>query len=247
MRVDIIGFIRYDDSRKITELFFEKRRFFMRVGVVENEAGFSAFEILFAVALLGMSFMWLSSFMLQNADMIEMNQKKEEAIQVREDLKEWLNYRGQTQDVVGLNPYVLLSLSAADQTALQPEQVERRAHLIIDNSGIQKNSSNVSLYGEVPIEGTNERGKIIRKLEYDFTGNHLPDTLKTDLNKLYMGVYLNDKGNPTDFLALLSVKMKENVANYDPKQDGVEIEIKIYDRISGGQLTNTTINWVSEY
>ncbi|WP_170924710.1 type IV pilus modification PilV family protein [Candidatus Enterococcus clewellii] len=210
-----------------------------------DEHGFSLLEVLFAIVILGVCFLFIASLIYQNNQAIQLNTKKEEAIFAREDVKEWLLYKAQIQDVANLNTFVFVETSSA----LTAEQTERREHLILDNSGIQKDSGiGRAKYGEleVPVNDS-ERGVFIQKIKYRLTEpEFLPEALRSSENQLYLGQYIDRSGEETDYLVKVVVRRKEGIQAYNPRTDGVGLTIQVYDRIKGNLLTETYINWVAE-
>ncbi len=210
-----------------------------------DEHGFSLLEVLFAIVLLGVCFLFIVSMIYQNRQAIQLNKKKEEAIFVREDVKEWLGYKAQIQDIANLNAFVFVESSAA----FTGEQMERRNHLILDNSGIQKESgTNKAKYGELEMPlSDSDRGTFIRKINYHLTdSDFLPEALRSTVNQLYIGQYISNSGEETDFLVEVVVQRKTGLVDYNPRTDGVGLGIKVYDKRNGNLLTETYINWVAE-
>lgn len=210
-----------------------------------NEAGFSLIEILFAIILLGISFTLLASFIYQNSRAIEINKKREEAIFVREDIKEWLLYKAQIQDITNLNQFVFVESGGT----FSEEQTLRRKHMILDNSGIQKlEGSNKAKFGEVemPLENNEERGTFVQKVRYSLTPTDLPQQLQSGSDYLYIGQYIDSSKKETEFLVKVTVQKKQNIQDYNPRTDGIALTILIYDQKTGSLLTETCINWVAE-
>ncbi|MGK0551207.1 type IV pilus modification PilV family protein [Enterococcus faecalis] len=230
-----------------------------------NEQGFSFIEILGAIVILGISLILIASMIFQNRKAIALNTQREEAIAVRDDIKEWLSYKAQIQDITNLNQWVYLF---GDTNA-------RQRHFILDNSGIQYEAGKAK-YGEIPIdESDTRRGRFIRKVQYDPpTGSFLPAVLAEDENnKLYMGQYLTETGTATNYLVkVLVTKIAQetggtiadarSVTNrsadivlldsyferpgyYDTRNDGVLLTIQIFDKVTGRFLTETYLNWVA--
>ncbi|MGL4696659.1 type IV pilus modification PilV family protein [Enterococcus larvae] len=232
MKKSKFGFIQVTGGCKLKRVWLDER-------------GFSLLEVLFAIVLLGVCFLFISSMIYQNKQAIQINKKKEEAIFVREDVKEWLVYKAQIQDIANLNTFVFVESAAV----FNEEQLERRNHLILDNSGIQKESgTNKAKYGELEMPVTDsDRGTFIQKVNYRLSDpDFLPEALQSDVNQLYLGQYLNHLGEETDFLIEVVVQRKAAIAEYDPRVDGVGLTIKVYDQNSGSLLTETYINWVAE-
>lgn len=231
---------------------------------LRNQLGFSLIETLAAIVLLGTCLALLLSFMYQNFLAIDLNTKKEEAIFIRDDLKEWLTYKGQSQDIARLNPFVFES--RAVETI---DEEERSRHLIIDESGIQYvGETSQTLYGELPRDSRIDRGQTIQKVHYDFTGDTLPEKLKNPMtNRFYIGEYLDFSGNFTGYLVEIKKIEKDFfpaflllsyrpplylvLSDYMPwahdRKQGIGIQIIIYDKESGEFLTETFLYWVVEY
>ncbi|MCB5952537.1 prepilin-type N-terminal cleavage/methylation domain-containing protein [Enterococcus sp. BWT-B8] len=210
-----------------------------------DERGFSLLEILIAIVLLGTSFLFLASMIYQNNQAIKLNKRKEEAIFVREDIKEWLLYKSQLQDIANLNSFVFIEFKAS----LDEGQIARRNHLILDNSGIQRDVlTGKGKYGEIEVPlSDDERGTFIQKLKYHLTdADFLPESLRTDGNQLYIGQYVDRFNEETDFLVKIVVNHKVGVSEYNPRTDGVSLNILIYDKQNGSLLTETYVNWVVE-
>lgn len=211
--------------------------------VITNEAGLSLIEILASIVIFGIALLGFASLMYQNFVAIDQNELVERSYYVRDDLKEWLNYRAQSQDIANLNQYAL-TLPKEGEAAYTPEQKARSEHFILDESGIQLNpTTNQAEYGEIPRDLSVDRGEIIEKVHYDFSGKLLPAPLKQDkFNKYYVGEYLADP----DFLVKINVK-KQATDSGNPRTDGVRLTIQIYSKETGKRLTETYLNWVSEY
>ncbi|MBO0440840.1 type II secretion system protein [Candidatus Enterococcus ikei] len=228
--------------------------------MVKDEDGLTLIEVLVAVVILGTSFMLLASMLVRNQQMIELNEKKKEAQYIRDELREWIGYRGQTQDLAGLNQYVF---SIRDNQNLTDSQKIRRNYLILDNSGIQTNSGHLPIYGEQEIDLTDrvdktneaEKKQQERKIEYNYPNkaNILPkkwkDAEEGTLEKEesnYLGRYIGTV-NQHNYLVLCKVNFKNTSKNYDPRKDGVEVVLEIYDEKTGHLMTDTLFNWVITY
>lgn len=212
-----------------------------------DEEGLSLIEILATMVILGIALLGFSSLMYQNFIVIDQNKLKEEAIFCREDIKEWLTYRAQNQDVANLNTFTLTTPKNGE-SSLTEEQWTRRKHLILDESGIQSDSKGDALYGEVSRDGNIDRGEIVSKVKYSLDGQLLPDSLlqEDEFNKYYIGEYLNQSvENP--MLVKIQVIRKSSSSDYNPRTDGVRLNILIYSKESGTLLTETYLNWVAEY
>lgn len=224
---------------------------------VENifdESGFTLVEILGAIVILGIALVMIAMMIIQNNLILSYNTRMEEAIAVRDDVKEWLTYRAQTQDVANLNLWLFTTRSPG--MILNPdEQLEnRRQHLIVDNSGIQYDSHGQSFYGEIPIPIDDaNRGRFIRKVAYDLTGDHLPHSLvHSEVNRLYMGTYLSENDQPTNYLVKISIRddrVYDNtqVEDLDRRQQGMGLVIQVFDKQTGEFLTETFMHWVVDY
>lgn len=214
--------------------------------VIKDENGFSLIEILVAVVLLGSCFMLLATLIHQNALAIQLNKRKEEAAYVREDIKEWLLYKRQIQDLADLNRYVF----AQTDKNLTTEQEARRGHLILDNTGIQKDSASQPLYGEMGIKETdsdNKRGNFVPKVIYHLdTSEFLPTSLQSATNQLYIGEYVSPKKEASDFLVEVQAKKPKADQAYNARTNGIDLTIMIYDKKTGSLLTSTVLNWVVE-
>ncbi|EGO6609424.1 prepilin-type N-terminal cleavage/methylation domain-containing protein [Enterococcus faecalis] len=211
---------------------------------VRDEKGVSLIEILAAIVILSIALLGLSSLMYQNFSAIDQNNLIERSIYVRDDIREWMNYRAQSQDIGNLNTFVLINPKRGEET-LTIEQQMRRKHLIVSESGIQIDSdTKKTIYGEIARDDTIDRGKLVEKVKYDLSGAILPENLKDDeFNKYYIGEYINDP----DFLVKIVVENKSNEESYDPRKDGVRLSIQILSRNTGALLTEGYMNWVAEY
>lgn len=208
-----------------------------------DEKGFSLIEIIVAVVLLGSCFMLLATLIHQNSLAIQLTKRKEEAAFVREDIKEWLLYKGQIEDIANLNHYVFVQTKEGKQ--LTVEEKARRGHLILDNSGIQKESL-LPIYGEVEVKETDgNRGNFSKKVSYHLTeATFLPEKLRSDSNLLYIGEYVGATQTTSKFLVEVQVSIPDVSLTYNPRRDGVNLTIMIYDKKTGGLLTSTILNWV---
>lgn len=218
--------------------------------VLQNEQGFSLIEIIVAVVILGTCFMLLATLIHQNSLTIKLNKRKEDAIFVREDIKEWLSYKGQIQDLANLNNYVFIRPTKS----LDLVETARQGHFILDNTGIQTESSTDSTikYGEIKIPETDsDRGSFVQKLKYHLKTseeevNFLPESLRTETNQLYMGEYVNSSKETTNFLVKVQAEWTSADVSYMPRTDGIDLTILIYDKDTGALLTSTVLNWVTE-
>lgn len=224
--------------------------------MIRKEDGLTLIEVLVAVVILGTSFMLLASMLVRNQQMFELNEKKKEAQAIRDELREWMGYRGQTQDLAGLNQYVF---SVKNNEHLITSQKVRRNYLILDNSGIQTNGGNISIYGEQKVdltgrvETTNKQQE--RKIEYSYPDKRtlLPkkwkDAEEGTLEKEesnYLGRYIGT-ANQHNYLVLCKVHFKNTSKKYDPRKDGIEVFLEIYDESTGRLMTDTLFNWVITY
>ncbi|MDR0922394.1 MAG: prepilin-type N-terminal cleavage/methylation domain-containing protein [Lactobacillales bacterium] len=216
---------------------------------VEEEFGFSLIEVLASIIILGISLTLMFVFINNNNQMIEFNRTREEAIEVRQDIKEWFSYRAQTEDIVNLNQFVLTQIEN-ESSNLEENEKMRRQHLILDNSGIQYDGVNRSVYGEIPIDESNpNRGKFLYKIKYapgEPEKLGIPENLRLKVeNQYYLGVYLDENRKETDYLVRIDVNRKST--NSNSKKDGIEVNVEIYNRKTGKFLTETIFNWVPEY
>jgi len=212
--------------------------------IVINERGFSLIEVLATLILLAFSLSSLFYFIQQNFVVIERNKIQEQAIFVREDIKEWMTYRAQAQDIISLNPIIS---QVNVKTFLQPAYIERMNHLILDETGIQRDSeTGRALYEEVErdsLEGG--RGQIVSKVIYDLSDDSLPKILRSDpYNKFYIGEYINSEKSRSGILVKIKIKSKEDIDDYIPQVDGVDVSIIIYSKKTGELLTETWLHWV---
>ncbi len=214
-----------------------------------DETGISMIELLATIVLLGISLVTLASFMAQNFMAIDLNTKLEEAIFVREDIKEWLSYRAQSQDIANLNTFFFAGEKVNDST------LPRLKYLLLDESGIRRDAiTGKAIFGEITRDQGIDRGKIINKVRYDLTGALLPDTLKKDdENKYKIAQYLDRQGNPTDYLVSVKrygivVPPRAYLKNSSYRNDqGFHLLILVYDKKTGKLLTEGTLYWVADY
>lgn len=219
-----------------------------------DESGFTLVEILGAIVILGIALVMIAMMIIQNNLILSYNTRMEEAIAVRDDVKEWLTYRAQTQDVANLNLWLFTTRSPGMILAPDEQLENRRQHLVVDNSGIQYNSYGQSLYGEIPIPIHDvDRGRFIRKVAYDLTGAHLPDSLvHSEQNRLYMGTYLSENDQPTNYLVKIAIREDQlhditQADSLDRRQQGMGLIIQVFDKSTGEFLTETYMHWVVDY
>jgi hypothetical protein len=224
--------------------------------MLQNEDGMTLAEVLISVVILGTTFMLFASMLIRNQKFIALNEKIKEAQYVRDDIKEWMGYRAQTQDIAALNQYVFIH-SVKKNNSLTDKQQLRISHLILDNSGIQYGpyASSPATYGEKKIEygsrmdGGEERAQ---KIDYKYKNKEstLPSSFKDDHGKSteeanYLGKY---KGSKTKNSFLVICKITDKAANVqDYREEGLELTLEIYDEETGKFMTDTVFKWVADY
>ncbi|EPH61809.1 prepilin-type cleavage/methylation protein [Enterococcus casseliflavus 14-MB-W-14] len=220
---------------------------------VLDESGFSLVEILGAIVILGIAMVMIAMLIIQNNLILSYNTRMEEAIAARDDVKEWLIYRAQTQDLADLNIGIFTARPSWMMVDPDDPSEVRRHHLVLDNSGIQYNAQGQPMYEEIPIAVDDlNRGRFIRKVVYDHSGAHLPQPLaNSEENRLYMGTYLSENEETTNYLVKVSIRedprhgLREDT--YDRRQLGIGLIIQVFDKQTGVFLTETYLHWVVDY
>jgi hypothetical protein len=224
--------------------------------MLQNEDGMTLAEVLISVVILGTTFMLFASMIVRNQKFIALNEKVKEAQYVRDDIKEWMGYRAQSQDIAGLNQYVFIH-SVKKNNSLTDKQQTRIKYLILDNSGIQKGpyTGSPTLYGEQAIVygdrapgGENKE----RKIEYKYSNKEstLPSSFKDAHGKSieeanYLGKYI---GSETKNSFLVICKITDKAANVkDYREEGLELTLEVYDEDTGKFMTDTVFKWVADY
>lgn len=219
--------------------------------ILNNEKGMTLIEIVAAMLILGIALAGLATMTSQNFIAIDQNKLKEEAAFVRDDIKEWLNYRAQTQDIANLNPLALKNEKSISGLLTDKELAERYKHLILDESGVQVDpQTGKNKYGEVLRNKSDTgRGKFISKVEYDLSGSFLPNGLKkNEFNKYNIGKYIGTKTENDAFLVeVKATATTGGTDDSDVRKRGLELTILIYSQDTGALLTETQMRWVPEY
>ncbi len=214
--------------------------------IYQEETGGTLVEILASIIILGLTLLSMAVLMNQNYSSIQINQLKEASLFAQEDIKEWLTYRATNQDIANLNQFTLVKEHQMNPSLTEAEK-RRRNHFILDESGIQKTVYGENIYGEIPQDKTVDRGESFVKVLYDFSGDHLPEPLKSDdYNKYYIGEYVDNSKQDAKLLVEVVVRQK-NLDEYEPRKDGVELNIKIYSKKTGQLLSEGFLNWIAEY
>lgn len=207
------------------------------------EDGFSLIEVVASIGLLTLLFGGVINIIIQNNYIIDNNQLRAEAMDVQKDIKEYLTYRGQTQDIADLNRIAIVDL---DKDNIGNDTKERSHYLILDNSGIQKDENGNSKFDEKEIdasrqaEGTTNAENFIRKVSYEDIV--LPSKLNNQINKKYMGNYLDREGRKTNFLIRIDVLSKDIHVD-----EGLNLKITIWDQERGNELTTSIFKWIIKY
>ena len=240
------------------------------VSISHNEDGFTIAELLCTIVILSIVVPLLMGFIVSNAKMIELNTIQTEAIDVREEIREWMSYKATSQDIADLNPYVLATTGhqPAPITIHDSKEEEIRAgYLILDESGIPKDiSSGKAQFGEtVPtkvlvdddgkeISGSTrtQTHQVMYDGRYDFSKLNIADISSDDKQK-YVGMYVGEgaQRHKTQFAVLAEAAPKaitmqtatSTAENYD---SGILVTLRIYDFKTGKELTNTQFHWVAD-
>lgn len=235
--------------------------------ISNNEDGFTIAELLCAIVILGIILPLLMGYIVTNAKMIELNTIQTEAIDVREEIREWLSYKATAQDIADLNPYVLATTGhqSIPNTTHDSQEAEMRAsYLILDESGIPKDQDGNAKFGEtVPAKVlVDDDGKEIptsqrkQTKQVDYDGKYFSKLTIADISpekQKYVGMYVGEGAQryKTSFAVLAEAAPKKiNVGkttvtdkNYD---SGILITLRIYDFNTGKELTNTQFHWVAD-
>ncbi|MEG2254511.1 MAG: hypothetical protein RSC33_04215 [Vagococcus sp.] len=202
-------------------------------------------EVVASVVMLGILLPGVAYLFVFSQSVLRSNQARSEGIQVAEDIKQVLEYRSQTQDIADLNRLAIVEIN--DSVTLDEATQMRRDHLIIDNTGIQYESKNQPLYGEVPIEEIDgDKGEFLRKISYT-KEKALPESLNTRENQLYMGNYLTwskekKTYEPTPYLVRIDVEDRDKRI-----EEAVNLEIGVWDERTGSKLYSTVYKWVVKF
>lgn len=217
--------------------------------IIGNEDGFSIVEVIASIVLLGMLIPSAFYLFVFSNHIMTSNEHRSEAIQVGEDIRQLLDYRSQTQDIADLNRITLVDLNQQVKQINQDNKrlQLRREHVILDNTGIEYDQRNQPVYDEIPITTTNDiRGDFIRKVSY--TGKEgLPEKLQNEENDRYMGTYLTfnqhtKEYEESDYLVRIDVLSQE-----EKIEEGLNLEVGVWDKQSGSKLNSTIVKWVVKY
>ena len=241
------------------------------VTISNNEEGFTIAELLCAIVIISIVLPLLMGLIVTNAKMIDLNTIQSEAIDVREEIREWMSYKATSQDIADLNPYVLATTGHQPAPITihdSPEKEMRAGYLILDESGIPKDtSSGKAKFGEtVPAKVlVDDDGKEIsgstrnqtHQVIYggkDFSKLNIAD-ISAEKQK-YVGMYVGEGAQryKTQFAVLVEAAPKaitmqtyasisENAENYD---SGILVTLRVYDVKTGKELTNTQFHWVAD-
>ncbi|HCN75393.1 type II secretion system protein [Pseudolactococcus plantarum] len=230
---------------------------------LKNEEGFTLVELLSAITILGIVLPLFIGFIVSNSKMIELNTIQTEAISVREEIREWMSYKAQSQDIADLNPYVLATTGHQPDPITLTDQEEklRASHLILDKSGIQKDTLGKAKYGEqVPADKlVDDDGNIItssptrqqtRQVVYLSSGFALPKLNLSAEKKRYVGMYVGEGALrfKVDYAVLVeaapkAIKKGATATVADNQDSGILVTLRIYNSKTGKELTNTQFHW----
>lgn len=244
------------------------------LSLIDDEDGMSLVELLGAMVILSIVLPLLIGFIVTNAKMIEQNTILTEAIAVREEIREWMSYQAQTQDIADLNPYVFAIKARREDPTVggyteppeDPSVVIRSEHLILDKSGISKDAAGNSVFGEIaPSDHLVDDGgntitssinrKRVELVTYD-SQKSFPK-IKLDTNRRqYIGTYVGPGASEfkATYAVLAQVSSKkimiENGASptkAENQDSGILVTLRIYNSESGKELTNTQFHWGADY
>lgn len=207
-----------------------------------EEQGLSLIETLISVVILGLCFLMIFNSTVLNSKMIESNSEMQSAIAARDDVKEWLTYRSQSSLVSQLNQIVFTG-SISDSVVPEDEEVlfkERISHLILDNTGIQRDTEGKIVFREQENDFQNLKVREIVK----YSNDYLPTNLKNRDESPYFACYIDEKGKLSDFLILVTIEGEDDKK---VKENATPVVLSVFSRLSGKKLTETVMNWISEY
>lgn len=228
-----------------------------------DEEGFTLVELLSAIVILGIMLPLFMGFIITNAKLIDQNTIQTEAISVREEIREWMSYKAQSQDIADLNPYVLATTGHQPDPIILTDQQEknRASHLILDKSGIENDAFGKAKYGEqVPADKlVDDDGNIItssstrkqtRQVVYLNSGFSLSKLNLPDEKKRYVGKYVGEGALrfKVDYAVLVEAAPKEikkgsTATTADNQDGGILVTLRIYNSKTGKELTNTQFHW----
>lgn len=238
------------------------------LAISNHEDGFTIAELLCAIVIISIVLPLLMGFIVTNAKMIELNTIQTEAIDVREEIREWMSYKATSQDIADLNPYVLATTGHQPTPITTHDSAEeemRAGYLILDESGIPKDKNGKAKFGEsVPtkvlidddgqeISGSNRSRttQVIYGGGSDFSKLKIADTSRE--KQEYVGMYAGEGAQQykTQFAVLVEAAPKaitvqtatSTAENYD---SGILVTLRIYDVKTGKELTNTQFHWVAD-
>ena len=240
------------------------RRRLNKIAVSTDEEGMSIVELLGAITILGIVLPLFVGYIILNSKMIAANTIQTEAIAIREDIREWMSYRAQSQDIYELNPYVMTTTGNRPGPVYPTEEgIEkvRAKHLILDKSGIMKDDQGNPMFGEqipsdivvVGKQRSSESRNRRQVLDYDYEkkGVSLKASVLSDI-KPYVGQYVGlgyDK-LAINYAVLVEADPKEfekNANTSDNSVSGILVTLRVYNGITGAELTNTQFHWNADY
>lgn len=244
----------------------------MRKGVplssfISDEEGMSLVELLGAMVILSIVLPLFIGFIVTNAKMIEQNTILTEAIAVREEIREWMGYRAQSQDIADLNPFVLANTGHQPSPIIpkNSEEAIRASHLILDKSGIAWDTSGQPKFDEkIPndqlidddgklITGSDNR-KRTQQVNYNMpAGFSLPKLKISADRKRYVGMYVGPDvtQQKVAYAVLVEAAPKQITTKSgditENNDAGILVTLRIYNSESGKELTNTQFYWSADY
>ncbi len=239
------------------------RRKLNKFAVSTDEEGMPIVELLGAITILGIVLPLFVGYIILNSKMIAANTIQTEAIAIREDIREWMSYRAQSQDIYELNPYVMTTTGGRPNPVYPKEGIEivRAKHLILDKSGIMKDDQGNPMFGEqipsdivvVGKQRSSESRNRRQVLDYDYEkkGVSLKASVLSDI-KPYVGQYVGlgyDK-LAINYAVLVEADPKEfekNANTSDNSVSGILVTLRVYNGITGAELTNTQFHWNADY
>lgn len=213
--------------------------------IFHNEDGMGLVEVVASIVMLGILLPGAAYLFVFSHSVLRSNQARSEGIQVVEDIKQVLEYRAQTQEIVDLNRLSVVDIN--ESVNLDEETKMRRNHIILDNSGIQYESKDQPKYDEVPIDESDSlKGDFIRKVNYS-KENNLPDSLNTIENQLYMGNYLAFDREKENY-EITPYLVRIDVLDRDERiEEALDLEIGVWDEKTGAKLYSTVYKWVVKF
>ncbi|MCJ1977233.1 type IV pilus modification PilV family protein [Lactococcus paracarnosus] len=237
------------------------------LSLIGDEDGMSLAELLGAMVILSIVLPLLIGFIVANAKMIEQNTILTEAISVREEIREWMGYRAQSQDIADLNAYVLANTGHQPSpiSLTDPAGIVRASHLILDESGIEKDVLGEPKFDEkvpsnrlIDDDGNPITGPVTRnrsqQVSYKMPGGFpLPKLNISADSKRYVGMYVGPDATQQKvaYAVLVEAAPKqmttETGAIAENNDAGILVTLRIYNSESGKELTNTQFYWSADY